>query len=157
MLTAHLHPAKTFTEARNLVARFRNAEGFRAYLLARRTLIVPAGAVFILIAMACAAAVVLFLADRHPLLALPELVLAPFVLIGSLFVQSFVFLSWLESRAIAQVLRRPVRNVPVPWVLAGVFLVLPLALLGSVAPKAALVAVLAGVAVPFAFARLDRR
>jgi hypothetical protein len=157
MLTAHLHPGKTFTDARNLVARFRNAEGFRGFLLARRTLIVPAGAVFVLIAMACAAAVVIFLADRHPLLALPGLVLAPFVLIGSLFVQSYVFLSWLESRAIAQVLRRPVRDVPVPWVLAAIFLVLPLALLASVAPKAALVAVLAGAAVPFAFARLDRR
>ncbi len=165
MQTAKLQLARTFSDAREFIARLQNSTGFQEYLRARRVLLVPAALVFLLISVACAAATVVVLADRHPLLALPALVFAPLILVGSFFVQAFVFASWLEDRAIAHALgrRRPGRFgldlgklPPVPWLLAAVFLFAPLVLLALAAAPAALVLVVLGLATPLAYARLDR-
>jgi hypothetical protein len=164
MLTANLQLAKTFTGARELAARFQGSPGFQEYLQSRLVLLVPAGLVFLLISVACAAAMVIFLAERHPLLALPGLVLAPLILLGSLFVQGYVFASWLEDRAIARALGRRCagrwvdmgRLPPVPWALAAAFLLLPLALLALLATPAALLLCVLGLATPVLYARLDR-
>ena len=96
MTLAPLQLEKTFAEAARLVERFRRAEGFRRYLAERRLLVTAAGAGLLATALGCAAALVVFVAELHPLLALPGLVLAPFVLLGSAFVQGYVLLSWLE-------------------------------------------------------------
>jgi hypothetical protein len=154
---------ETLKDAWKLARRFQEAEGFRTYLRRRFTLVAPALALFTLIGIACAAAMVIFLADRHPLLALPALVLAPFVLAGSLFVQAYVFFSWLESRALAQALGRR-KSVPldfgqlprVPWGLAAVFLVVPLAVLGAVSAATVLVLILLAILVAVLFAKYDR-
>lgn len=165
MHTANLQLAKTFADARELAARFQNSAGFQQYLRERIALLVPAGLVFLLISVACAAATVVFLAERHPLLALPGLVFAPLILVGSLFVQGYVFASWLEDRAIAHALGRRAHGrwgidmgkvPPVPWVLAAVFLLLPLVILFALAAPAALVLVLLGALAPVLYARLDR-
>lgn len=165
MPTAKLQLAKTFAGARELIARLQSSLGFQQYLRERIALLVPAGLVFLLISVACAAAIVIFLAERHPLLALPGLVFAPLILVGSLFVQAYVFASWLEDRAIAHALgrRRPGRwgidmgkLPPVPWLLAALFVFLPLVVLFAMATPAALVLVLLGAAAPVLYARLDR-
>jgi hypothetical protein len=159
----HLPLEQTFKDAWKLAMRFYQAEGFREYLRRRAAFVVPAVALFALISIACAAAMVILLADRHPLLALPGMVLGPFVLVGSFFVEAFVFFSWLEARALAQALGRRSRDplefgpLPrVPWVLAVLFLFLPLVLLASVSMTSALVLILLAVGIIAAIARFDR-
>lgn len=165
MNTADLQLAKTFADARNLAARFQNSQSFQDYVRWRMVLLLPAALVYLLISIACAAATVIFLAERHPLLALPGLILAPVILVGSLFVQGYVFLAWLEDRALAQALgrRRPGKwgidmgRMPrVPWAMAAVFVVVPLVLLAALAMPAALALIALGAAAPVLFARLDR-
>jgi hypothetical protein len=165
MLTANLQLGKTLTEAHDLAARYQNSRSFQEYVELRMVLLVPAALVCLLLSVACAAAIVIFLADRHPVLALPGLILAPVILVGSLFVQAYVFGSWLERRALAQALGRRgfVRwgvdmgeLPPVPWVLAAVFLLAPLAILAAVALPVALVLLVLGVLTPVLYARLDR-
>ena len=165
MNTADLQLAKTFADARNLAARFQNSQSFQDYVRWRMVLLLPAALVYLLISIACAAATVIFLAERHPLLALPGLILAPVILVGSLFVQGYVFLAWLEDRALAQALGRRRANkwgidmgrMPrVPWAMAAVFVGVPLVLLAALALPAALALVVLGAAAPVVFARLDR-
>jgi hypothetical protein len=162
-LAQYLPLEKTFRDALKLAARFREAEGFREYLRRRAAFVVPAIALFVMVSIACAAAIVIFLAERHALLALPGMVLAPFVLVGSFFVEAFVFFSWLEGRALAQALGRRSKQdldfgqLPrVPWVLAALFLVLPLFVLVSVSATAALVLILLAVLIIVAIAKFDR-
>lgn len=154
---------KTFTDATKLVERLRHPGGFREYVSQRAAYVVPAMALFLLVSVACSAALVILFAERHALLALPGMVLAPFVLLGSFFVQSFVFLSWLEGRALAQALGRRARTpldfgaMPrVPWVLAALFLGLPFLVLAAVSLAAALVLILLAVLITVAIARFDR-
>jgi hypothetical protein len=154
---------KTLKDAWKLAARFQQAEGFREYVRRRAAFVVPAVALFVLISIACAAAMVIFLAERHAMLALPGMVLAPFVLVGSFFVEALVFFSWLEGRALAQALGRRGKKTfdfgqlpRVPWVLAALFLVLPLLVLGAVSATAALVLILLAVLITVAIARFDR-
>ncbi len=169
-------PTETLSEARNLVHRFQEGEAFKLYVLRRLWLVIPVGLVIVLVSLACAAAIVLFLAGGGSWLALPAFVLAPFILIGSLFVQSYVFFSWLESRALAQAFRRRSRPAqgtfarwlakktgadmgtlpPVPWILAAVVLLAPLAMLAFAAPKAALLLVPLALLTPILYALFDR-
>ena len=161
---AHVLPLeKTVRDAWKLIARFREAEGFREYLRRRAAFVVPAVALLGLVSIACAAATVILLAERHPMLALPGMVLAPFVLAGSFLAEALVFFSWLEGRAISQALgrraKKPLDFGPLPrmpWVLIGVFLAPPLLVLMAVAPGAALVLILLAVLITVAIARFDR-
>jgi hypothetical protein len=80
-----------------------------------------------------------------------------------MFVQAYVFFSWLESRALAQALGRR-KNSPldfgqlprVPWALAAVFVVVPLATVGAVSTPTMLVLILLVVLVTVLFAKFDR-
>jgi hypothetical protein len=162
-LLQYLPLEKNYRDAMKLLARFREAPGFREYLRRRAAFVVPAAALFAMVSIACAAAVVIFLAERHPLLALPGMLLGPFVLVGSFFVQAFVFFSWLEGRALTHALGRRSREpldfgqLPrVPWLLAALFLVLPFWVLSAVSFTAALVLILLAVLIVMAIARFDR-
>jgi hypothetical protein len=162
-LAQYLPLEKTFRDALKLLARFREAEGFRQYLRRRAVFVVPAVALFALISIACAAAIVIFLAERNTMLALPGMALAPFVLAGNFFVEAFVFFSWLEGRALQHALGRrsqePLDFGPfpqVPWVLAALFLILPLLVLVTVSFTAALVLILLAVGIVTTIARFDR-
>jgi hypothetical protein len=154
---------KTVKDALKLAARFREAPGFREYLRRRAVFVVPASALFAMVSIACTAAIVIFLAERHTMLALPGMVLAPFVLLGSFFVQAFVFFSWLEGRALTHALGRR-RKEPldfgqlprIPWVLGALFLVLPFWVLSAVSFTAALVLMLLAVGIVVTIARFDR-
>ena len=158
----------------SLVRRYQEGRGFRDYVLARTTLIVPIGVLMALTSLACAAATVMYLGGLRPFFVLLSLLLVPFVLAGSAFVQAYIFAFWLENRAIAKALHRAPRPAgpvtlqlrragidlgsrpPVPWVLAIVFLVLPFCMLFAIAPAFATALVLLHIAVPFVYARLDR-
>jgi hypothetical protein len=162
-LAQYLPLEKTFKDALKLMARFREAPGFREYLRRRAAFVVPAVALFAMVSIACAAAIVIYLAERHAMLALPGMVLGPFVLLGSFFVQGFVFFSWLEGRALSQALGRHSREpldfgqLPrVPWILGALFLILPLLVLAAVSFTAALVLILLAVLIVMAIARFDR-
>jgi hypothetical protein len=162
-LTQYLPLEKTLKDAWKLFSRFREAAGFREYMRRRAAFIVPALALFALISIASGAATVILLAERHPMLALPGMAFAPFILAGSFFVQAFVFFSWLEGRALAQALGRRAKGdfdfgqLPrVPWALAVLFLGLPLAVLFAVSAKAALVLIVLAILIIIAIARFDR-
>lgn len=147
----------------NLWHRFQEGETFRPYVLRRLWLVVPAAALFFTLSVSCAAATVVAFASMSTWLALPGLLLAPAVLVGSLFLQLFVFFTWLEDRALARALgRKPTHRralaalPPVLPVLAIALLGLPIALLAAVAPALALVLVLLAASAPFLYAYLDR-
>lgn len=146
-------------DAAELVARIRQSESLRQYLADRARLVLAALAAFALVSVACAAATLAFVAQLHGWLALPALLLAPLVFVGSLFVQSFVFLSWLEQRAVALALGRPPKNgavLPaVPWLLAVPMFFVPFILLASLAPDAALLLVALLALVPLVYLRLE--
>ena len=144
--------------ALGLAQRVLQAPPLKAYVRERKLLIAPVLALMLVVSLACAAAMVLFLGGTRSFLVLLSMLLVPFVLLGSLFVQAFVFFSWIEGRALAQALHKDPDKAlpPVPWALAFVFLVLPLAMLLAVAPLLGILLIfLLGLA-PYAFMRLDR-
>jgi hypothetical protein len=149
-------PTATFEDGWKLLQRCQPQEAFGAWLRARGTLVVTAALVMLAASIAFAAGSVVFIAGARSLLVLPALLLAPFILAGSLFVQAYVFFSWLENRALAQALgRRPARP-PVPWGLGAVFVLVPLLALASVSPASALTLIAAQAAVVLLIWRLDR-
>jgi hypothetical protein len=169
------HPLATLQDAANLYNRYQAGAAFRVYVKDRSNLVVPMAALIVLTAVACTAGAVVCLAGARAFLMLFVLLLAPFVLIGSLFVQAYVFLGWLENRALAKGLKHaleregPVKRwlrknlhaemgkfPPVPWVFAALFLFLPLLMTAQVAPKIAAALVAAYVGAVVLFARFDR-
>ena len=170
----------TFTgpmqEAMNLVQRYQQGELFRRYVTQRMWLVAPAALLIIATSLALAFGIVMFVGGTRPLTVLLSLLLAPFVLAGSLFVQGYVFLSWLEGRSLANSLGHSLVKgrgklsawiekqldadlgamPPVPWLLALVFLLLPLVALVLAAPKLAIAVIALQILAPIAFARLDR-
>lgn len=147
------------SDAAELAARLKHGEGLREYLSDHGRLVVAALAVFALASVACAAATLAFVAQLHGWLALPALLLAPVVFLGSFFVQSLVFFSWLEQRAVALALGRtpkgPQVRPSVPWLLAVPVFFVPFLLLGSLAPDAALLLVALLALVPLVYVRLE--
>lgn len=147
-------------DARRLLARLQDGEAFRGYVQDRLRLVLPVFALVVLISFACAAATAISILELSSWLALPAFLLAPLALAGSFYVQAVVFLLWVEGRALAQALgHRPrggMGELPnVPWLAAPALLV-PLALLASLAPLLALVLVAAAALVPFLYVRFDR-
>jgi hypothetical protein len=144
----------------DLANRVQENRPFRNYLEQRAWLVAPAAVLILVASLACALGLVLFVGGTRPVLVLFSLVLAPFVLAGSVLVQAYVFVSWLETRALAQALGHRLprrRKLPiVQSLLAALFVVTPLAMLCSVAPKIGFTIVALLVAAPFAYARLDR-
>jgi len=90
------------TETQGLWERFKKGGAFRIYLKHRQHLVVPALAIFLAYSVATAAGTVITLGGTRSFLVLVGMLGAPVVLLGSLFVAVFVFLQWLENRAIAQ-------------------------------------------------------
>jgi hypothetical protein len=162
-------------DAHNIVRRFQAGQGLRPYVMARIALLAPIGALMVVTSVGCAAATVLYLGGTRSALVLLAFLLVPFVLAGSFFVQTYVFASWLEARALAKALHKkpapPAGPIsarlrkagiemgampPVPWLMAALFLALPLAMLLAVVPNFALILVLLHLAAPVVFARFDR-
>jgi hypothetical protein len=163
-------------DAMQLARRYREVDSFHEYVSARLHLMVAAGLLLLVTALACAATPIMLLVGARPGAALAGLLLAPLVLVGSVFVLLYVFFSWIEERSLAKSLGHRTAPAPsriaiwlrhklgvdlgkaprVPWLLAALFVFLPLAFLASLAP--ALTALLAAVLIvaPILYARLDR-
>jgi hypothetical protein len=168
-------PLETLQEAANLYGRWQAGEGFKRYLRVRARLIAPVALLMVLTAVACTAGTVVWLADARAFLMLVALLVAPFILLGSVFVQAYVFFGWLENRALAEGLhhrlepetkfQRWIRKQlsaelgkfpAIPWLVVAAFVFLPLLLTATVAPKiVALLVALHALAIVL-YARLDR-
>jgi hypothetical protein len=168
---------ETLVEGRNLAGRLQGSDVFRHYVTRRMRLVAPAILFFLATSVACTAASIVYVAGaRSSFLVLIALLCAPVVLVGSLFVELYVFFSWLEGRALARAYHRsakPAHGViggwiarklkadlgatpRIPWGFAAVFLFVPLALLVVVSAKFAVPVIVLGIALPIAYARLDR-
>jgi hypothetical protein len=163
-------------DALHLAQRFQQGALFRRYVVERIWLVLPAALVMLATSLALAFGIVIYVGGTRPLTVLLSLLIAPVFLVGSLFVQAYLFLAWLEGRALAKSLARRSRKAraravawverqlaadlgslpPVPWLLVAIFLALPLAILLLAAPKLAIAVVVLQVLAPLAFARLDR-
>ena len=161
-------------EGMNLVRRYQEVRGFRSYVAERTKLVAPIALLIAATSLACAAATAMYIGGLQPILVLLSLLLAPVILAGSAFVQVYIYLSWLENRAIAKALRHPLQRggpiraqlrkagidlgaLPrVPWLLAIVFLFVPLSMLATIVPGIGIALFLVHVAAPFLFARFDR-
>jgi len=163
-------------DAVGLVRRYRELAPFQDYVGANLRLVAPACVLMLVAAIACGLTPIMLLVGTQPAAALAGLLLAPFALAGSLFVLALVFFSWLEERALARSLGHRTAGAPgrlarwirkklradlgkaprVPWLLAAVFVALPLVLLAGRAPLVALAVVLALAAAPVLYARFER-
>src|SRR3970282_1384189 len=163
-------------DAAGLVRRYRELDAFRDYLAARLRLVAPAVLLVVFAPVACGLTPIVVLVGTNAVAALLGLLLAPLMLIGSLFVLSLVFFSWLEERSLVRALghrggpapRKRARwlkrklgadlgRVPrMPWLLGSIFVAAPLALLALRAPATVLLLVVLLVLAPVLFARLDR-
>lgn len=163
-------------DAVGLARRFRELQALRNYVGERLPLVVPACLLIAVTAIACGLTPVMYLLGTQAASALVGLLVAPVVLAGSLFVLTLMFFSWLEERSLARSLGHRTGRAPgkltrwvkrklgadlgrlphVPWLLALLFVVLPLAVLATRAPVAAALLVVLLVLGPVLFARLDR-
>lgn len=157
-------------EAPNLFRRYQKGDAFRRYVDDRAPLVIAVAVVFLMFSLATTAGAVVSIGGTHSFLVLLMLVLAPFLLAGTFLVLIFVFFSWLENRSLALTLARvkkPGRPAglraiaaalpPVPWLLVGVFVVVPLALLASLSLAGAALMLFLGAGAPVAYAFVERR
>ena len=166
----------TLNDAFALVQRYRELDGLRRHVRKRLHLVLPALALILATGFACAMAAVMLFLGPQALSSLLGLLLAPVVLAGSLFVMLTMFFSWVEERSLARSLGHRTGPAPgkfaiwteaklgadlgrlprVPWLLALVFVVLPLGVLTQLAPKTAALLIVVWVAGPVLYARYDR-
>lgn len=163
-------------DALGLARRYRELDSFQDYVRSNLRLVAPAGLLILVAAVACGLTPIMLLVGTRAAASLAGLLLAPVVLIGSLFVLALVFFSWLEERALAKSLGHGTGPAPgklarwlkrklrtdlgkaphVPWLPATLFVVIPLALLVGEAPGVALPVLVLLAAAPIAYARLER-
>lgn len=170
-------------EAPGLWHRYQKGDAFRRYVDDRSQLVLAVVGLFLIFSLATTAGSVVVIGGRHSFLVLLMLVLAPFLLLGTLAVLVFLFFSWLESRALAETLAR-VRKAPprkpdlsprgvqaaavasaqvvfaatpaIYWAFFALLVVVPLMLLAELSGAAAVLMLLVLLAAPIAFAYLDR-
>ena len=162
--------------ARALLRRFQEVDSFNAYVHERMPLVLIAMLIMFLTSLGCVMGIVTLLPDMHWVFVLPILVLLPIVLAGSLFVQVYVFLSWLEGRSMERALasrHKAPRGVlaawiraklnldlgpfpSVPWLPAAIFFLAPLLMLASSWRNAAVGFIALAILMPIAYALLDR-
>ena len=149
--------------AMDLARRYREGKTFRPHVMKRLPLVIAVLLVFVLLSAACAAATVVVAASASRWLVLIGFVLAPLVLIVTLFVQTYAFFLWIEDRALARSLGRKAgwQRAAVallsglPWPVAAPMLLVPILLLVAASPATAAVLVLASASAPFLYAALD--
>jgi len=162
----------TLVEAQNLLKRYREGSAFRYYVEERMPLVLFAVVVFLGYSVATTAATIVFVGGTHGFLTFLAMVFAPFLLLGSLAVLLFMFFSWLETRAMGKTARRAsvdlrrIRSVPalrsalerlpVPWLFAAVFILLPFIVTLLLSAKTALALLVGASLAPALFSILDR-
>lgn len=163
-----------YSEARNLIERYEKGDAFRLYLRRRLPLVILPLLLFLVFSVACSVGIIELMGTNRMLAFLAVLV-TPFILIGSLFVQVYVFFSWLEVRALARMSarrHRPAKGArgawlsnlrsrvgkppPIPWGPVAVFVIAPFLLLALVSVKAAALLLAFAILTPILFSLLDR-
>ncbi len=104
----------TAADARNLFQRLQEVDSLRSYVRRNRWLVTLESLVIVLTSFASLLGIFTLLPELHWFFVLPLIVLLPVFLGGSLFVQAFVFFSWLEGRSLARVLGRRGKQAPGP-------------------------------------------
>src|SRR5687768_5322449 len=77
--------------AMRLVRRFQEVPGFRGYVRDRMVAVAPIVVLMVFTSIGCAFATIMYIGGTRPALVLLAMLLVPFVLIGSFFVQAYVF------------------------------------------------------------------
>lgn len=104
-------------EAQGLLRRYQEGAAFRGHVRERMPLVIGLVVLCLLFSVVSTTGAALFIGGKYALLMLLVLILAPFVLIGSLAVELFVVFSWIEARSIGAHSRfGPMPPVPWPWV-----------------------------------------
>jgi len=163
-------------DARELLRRLQSNEMFQRYLRERSLHALPLAAGVVLASLALSGGAMVFIMRAGNLLALAAtIVVTPLVLVGSVWVQAHVLLSWLEGRSLAkfQEHRRARDRGPigrwvarrfridmgplprVPWIPAVVFFLLPAAMLAGVAAPVAAGLVAFQIVAAIVYARRD--
>ncbi|HJS38452.1 MAG TPA: hypothetical protein VJ789_10030, partial [Burkholderiales bacterium] len=144
-------------DALALARRYREVDAFHDYVVDRARLVIPAVVLIAVAGVACGLVPIMALVGTRPIAALAGLLLAPVMLLGSLFVLTLMFFSWLEERSLARSLghrtgpreskaarwmRKKLgadlgRLPRVPWLLAALLVALPFAILANLVPVAA--------------------
>ena len=160
-------------ETTGLIRRFIEGDAFKHYVQRRLMLVIVALLVFLVFSVGITAGTMMFVGGTRSALVLVAMILAPFILFGSLFVEVFVFFGWLEGRAIGAVsghkaelpqgklsvasVRKGLGQMPpVPWLLAGIFIPFPYLCLLLLSFKWGLLLLLLLVATPVVYILLDR-
>ena len=156
-------------EAPGLLRRYRESDAFRRYVDDRAPLVIAVSVVFLMFSLATTTGVVVSVGGTRSFLVLLMLVLAPFLLAGTFLTLLFVFFLWLENRSLELTLARvkkPARPQglrgalaslpPIPWLLVGGLVVVPLGLLASLSAGGAAVMLLLALAAPVGYAFFDR-
>ena len=138
------------TEVPNLVRRYRHGDAFRHYVEERRPLVFAALVIFSTISLATTSGMVVYIGGTNAMVVLLCLLLAPFVLIGGVLVQGYIFFSWLERRALGSS-----RPLDVPWTLAFLFVALPFFVLALLSLKLACTLLAVALLTPVAYAMID--
>jgi hypothetical protein len=97
---------KILVDAQNLISRYQQGDAFQRYVRRQLPLVIAALVGFLALSIALTAGAVVWIGGTRGFLVLLVLVIAPFLLLGSLFLQVFCFFSWLETRAMARITRR---------------------------------------------------
>lgn len=171
-----LLPLKSLEDALDLFLRLQEGDGLRRYVVDCRQLVLPSVLILLLFSITLSAGTYVYISEVHTLLAILALILAPVILIGSFLVQLCILFYWLENRALMHALGGRSKHVPgaiaiwlnqklnvdmgpfprVPWILAIVFLVLPLLMLFQVEWIVGFGLVVLAVALPIVYAHFDR-
>jgi len=161
-------------ETQGLIQRFQHGNAFRQYLRERLRLVVPAVVIFVAFSIATTAGTVITLGGTRSILVLVGLLTAPFIVLGSLYVQLIAFFLWLENRAIARATHHTAHTPkqeladtlaslcalakgfsPLVVAAGAALLLVPLAFLAHLSTGVAFLLLVLVAATPFAYALLD--
>jgi len=141
-------------EAQGLVRRYQDGGTFRGHVRERMPLVIGLVVLCLLFSVGITTGAAIFVGGKYALLMLLALVLAPFILIGSLIVELFVVFSWIEARALGAHSRFGPMP-PVPWGLVAGVIGVPFLLLMFAWWHAALVLLLLAALASVAYAFVD--
>jgi hypothetical protein len=106
-------------EVGNLYGRYKGSEVLRRHLDKRLSIVIAVAAVLLLASASISVGTVLYLGGRSSVMVLAGLIAAPFILLGSLAVQLYIFFSWVEARA------QRAKIAPIPKLPAVLLVLLP--------------------------------
>ena len=129
----------------------------------RGALVLPTLGLFVAISIALGLGLFGVMGTHH-LGVLLAMVLLPFVLFGSFALQAYVFLAWLELRALGPALppgtalRERLGKAPsIPWVLCAILVFAPFVALMFASVKAASLVLVVAVLIPIVYTLLEPR